>query len=132
MFTFMTFLPDRFLRFVGFPHIRTLCAPCFGRGELFGTAMNSARHGLRMQHPRSRREPPRRRTALIALMLLALQGGTGVALADEACPPKMFRWEETYRGDSKGAVLRSSARADFSSGGDEVSAGEPTEEKHRR
>jgi hypothetical protein len=31
MFTFMTFLPDRFLRFVGFPHIRTLCAPCFGR-----------------------------------------------------------------------------------------------------
>jgi hypothetical protein len=36
------------------------------------------------------------------------------------------------RGDSKGAGLRSSARADFSSGGDEVSAGESTEEKHRR
>src|SRR6266404_1013600 len=39
---------------------------------------------------------------------------------------------EAYRGDSKGAGLRSSARADFSSGGDQVSAGEPTEEKHPR
>jgi hypothetical protein len=31
-------------------------------------------------------------------MLLALQGGTGVVLADEACAPKAFRWEEDCGG----------------------------------
>jgi hypothetical protein len=29
-----------------------------------------------------------------ALLLLALQGGIGVVLAEEACAPKAFRWEE--------------------------------------
>src|ERR1700722_12990498 len=39
---------------------------------------------------------------------------------------------EAYRSDSKGVDLRGSAREDFSRGCNEVSAGEPTQEKHRR